>query len=373
MDIADKSWMYRRLENGFLSSEFCVGVETFVSFALSNPDCLLDGKLRCPCNRTKCRNKCFEDAETVKFHLGRYGFVPNYYCWEFHGDRYVPPMFPNFNMEAPSSSTTATLYRGTIHGWRTGDHHPQTVTPERWDAWTTALQQQDWQDRAVKNKANRNIELAGEDTGTTKQIAGAKTYNVHGKDLEEMEPYMAESMTPADDGSEPAVPSPQSVNSMFKTVVGGKKKGRIYEYGSMFGILYPDEMASGRRGGSLGVSQSSQSEQMADMRQALDSSLRRHNELCERMQATEAENALLRDRMASLEEQVRVLVAGMSQGATAHTSDRTLLGPDTSHMGRSRGAAVASSSCIHRLSQSYVPPTQEYEDGDDDDDETQSP
>ncbi|XP_073060143.1 uncharacterized protein [Primulina eburnea] len=188
-----------------------------------------------------------------------------------------------------------------------------------------------------------------------------------------MEPYMAESMTPADDGSEPAVPSPQSVNSMFKTVVGGKKKGRIYEYGSMFGILYPDEMASGRRGGSLGVSQSSQSEQMADMRQALESSLRRNNELCERMQATEAENALLRDRMASLEEQVRVLVAGMSQGATAHISDRTLLGPDTSHRGRSRGAAVASSSCIHRLSQSYVPPKQEYGDGDDDDDETQSP
>ncbi|XP_073275513.1 uncharacterized protein [Primulina huaijiensis] len=105
MDNTDRSWMYRRLENGFLSSEFCVGVETFVSFALSHPECLLDGKLRCPCNRKKCRNKCFEEAETVKFHLGRYGFVPNYYCWQFHGDQYVPPMFPNFNMEAPSSST----------------------------------------------------------------------------------------------------------------------------------------------------------------------------------------------------------------------------------------------------------------------------
>ncbi|XP_073316452.1 uncharacterized protein [Primulina huaijiensis] len=42
---------------------------------------------------------------------------------------------------------------------------------------------------------------------------------------EEMERYMAESMTPADDGSEPAVPSPQSVNNMFKTVVGGEEEG----------------------------------------------------------------------------------------------------------------------------------------------------
>ncbi|XP_073278599.1 uncharacterized protein [Primulina huaijiensis] len=186
-----------------------------------------------------------------------------------------------------------------------------------------------------------------------------------------MERYMAESMTPVDDGSEHAVPSPWSVNSMFKSVVGGKKKGRLYGCGSMASTLYPDEMAPGRRGGSSGVSQSSQSQQMADMRQTLDSSLRRNDELYERMQATKAENAMLRDLMVSLEEQVRVLVAGMSQGATAHTSGRTLLGPGTSH--RSRGASVASSSRTHRLSQSYVPPTQGYGDGDDDDDETQSP
>ncbi|XP_073310221.1 uncharacterized protein [Primulina huaijiensis] len=301
--------------------------------------------------------------------------------------------------------TTATLYRRTIHGWRTSGHHPQTVTPERWAAWTATWQQQDWQDRAAKNKANRNSEPVGQGTGTTKHIAGAKTYSAHGQDLrarhgrdptswelyvhthrhddgsfvdtrsrllhEEMERYMAESMTPVDDGSEHAVPSPRSVNSMFKSVVGGKKKGRMYGCGSMASTLYPDEMAPGRRGGSSGVCQSSQSQQMADMRHTLDSSLRRNDELYERMQATDAENAMLRDRMVSLEEQVRVLVAGMSQEATAHTSGRTLLGPGTFHRGRSRGASVASSSRTPRLSQSYVPPTQGYGDGDDD--ETQSP
>ncbi|XP_073318015.1 uncharacterized protein [Primulina huaijiensis] len=284
------------------------------------------------------------------------------------------------------------------------------VTPERGAAWTAAWQQQDWQDRAAKNKANRNSEPAGEGTGTTNHIAGAKTYSAHGQDLrarhgrdpmswelyvhthrhddgsfvdmrsrllhDEMERYMAESMTAVDDGSEPAVPSPQPVNSMFKTVVGEKKKGRMYGCGSMASTLYPDEMAPGRRGGSSGVSQWSESQKMADMRQTLDSSLRCNDELCERIQATEAENAMLRDRMGVLEEQVRVLVAGMSQRATAHTSGRTLLGPGTSHRGQSRGTAVASSSRTHRLSQRYVPPTQGYRDGDDDDnddDETQSP
>ncbi|XP_075475773.1 uncharacterized protein LOC142511684 [Primulina tabacum] len=201
------------------------------------------------------------------------------------------------------------------------------VTPEQrqwyWEqfctryTWAADIDAQDWQDRAAKNKANRNSEPTGEGTGTTEHIAGAKTYSAHGQDLrarhgrdptswelyvhthrhddgsfvdtrsrlihEEMERYMAESMTPTDDGSEPAVPSPQSVNSMFKTVVGGKKKGRMYGCGSMASTLYPDEMAPGRRGGSSGVSQSSQSQQMADMRQTLDSSLRRNDELCERM------------------------------------------------------------------------------------------
>ncbi|XP_075507636.1 uncharacterized protein LOC142544476 [Primulina tabacum] len=189
---------------------------------------------------------------------------------------------------------TVTLYRRTIHGWRSRDQHPQTVTPERWAAWTAAWQQQDWQDRAAKNKSNRNSEPVGVGTGTSKHIAGAKTYNAHGQDLqarhgrhptswelyvhthrhgdgsfvdtrshlihENMERYMAQSITPAEDGSEPDVPSPQSVNSMFKNVVGAKKKGRMYGCGSMASTFYPNEMAPGRRGGSSDVGPSSESQ-----------------------------------------------------------------------------------------------------------------
>ncbi|XP_073034856.1 uncharacterized protein [Primulina eburnea] len=204
--------------------------------------------------------------------------------------------------------TNATLYRRTIYSWRSTDKHPPTVTPERWAAWTDAWQQQDWQDKAAKNKANSNSEPACVGTGTSKHIAGAKTYSAHGHDLrarhgrdptswelyvhthrledgsfvdtrsrlvlEDMERSMAESVTPAGDGSEPDVPSPQSVNSMFKLVVGGKKKGRMYGCGSKASTLYPDEMAPGRRGGSSSVGQSSESQQMADMRQTIDTSLR---------------------------------------------------------------------------------------------------
>lgn len=54
MNNNDKTWMYRRSENEFLTNEFCLGVEAFVTFTLSHPECLLNGNLRCPCNRKKC-------------------------------------------------------------------------------------------------------------------------------------------------------------------------------------------------------------------------------------------------------------------------------------------------------------------------------
>ncbi|XP_073015062.1 uncharacterized protein [Primulina eburnea] len=310
----------------------------------------------------------------------------------------------------------AIIYRRTIHGWRSKNRYPQSVPQERWASWNAAWQQEDWQSRAAKNKANRNSEPAGTGTGTSKHIVGAKTYSAHGQDLrdrhgrdptswelyvhthrhadgsfvdtrscmihEEMERFMAESVTPFD-GSEPEVPSPQSVNDMFKSVVGGKKKGRMYGCGSMANTFYPDEMAPGRRGGSSGVDRSSDSQEMADIRQALDRSLHRNDELCDTVQTISAENVMLRDRMTSLEEQVRVLVAGMSQAATGHTSGTRASVPDTSHRGRSRarGASVGQSSRRYKFSQTYIPPTQGYgeddddedDDDEDDDDETQSP
>ncbi|XP_073137847.1 uncharacterized protein [Henckelia pumila] len=96
--------MYRRLQNGYISDEYINGVEDFMIFALSHVECLSAGKVRCPCNHKKCQNKVFLDENTVKEHLGRSGFVPNYYNWHLHGEEYIRPNFPNTNPDVPSSS-----------------------------------------------------------------------------------------------------------------------------------------------------------------------------------------------------------------------------------------------------------------------------
>ncbi|XP_073297992.1 uncharacterized protein [Primulina huaijiensis] len=261
----DRNWMYRRLENGFLTNEYCVGVESFVTFALGHPECLLNGNIRCPCNQKKCQNKIYLDEDTVKIHLGRYGFVPNYYNWFFHGEEYIQPFYPNLNMDAPSSSS-----------YRVAPRIAQTTFPDFFDTIEENVNEM-WLARAVKNKDNRNSEPARTRTETTKHIAGSKTYNGHCQKLREqhhrdptswelyvhthrhvdgsfvdersqlvdqaMQAYMNESLTPLDDGTTPSPPTSGEVNSMFSMVVGGPKKRRMYGCGSMASTIYQDEIA----------------------------------------------------------------------------------------------------------------------------------
>ena len=70
--------MYNRLENGFIRDDYFAGVDEFVNFTKSHPECMDGVMLHCPCNRSKCRNKAFHDEDTVKVHLCKKGFVPNY-------------------------------------------------------------------------------------------------------------------------------------------------------------------------------------------------------------------------------------------------------------------------------------------------------
>lgn len=79
----NKAWMYSRLENVFISEEYMNGVEEFVNFTKRHPECIDVDKLRCPCNQRKCRNTTFRDEDIVKVHLGKYGFVQNYYNCTF--------------------------------------------------------------------------------------------------------------------------------------------------------------------------------------------------------------------------------------------------------------------------------------------------
>ncbi|XP_073133532.1 uncharacterized protein [Henckelia pumila] len=84
-------WMYDRLENGYMRNEFFNGVEEFVNFAKIHPEVMSCEMMHCPCNRQKCKNRAYHDEDTVKEHLCRYGFVPNYYRWHHHGETYIAP------------------------------------------------------------------------------------------------------------------------------------------------------------------------------------------------------------------------------------------------------------------------------------------
>ncbi|XP_073119657.1 uncharacterized protein [Henckelia pumila] len=115
MDNTNRQWMYRRFDNGYVNDDYINGVEDFIVFALTHAECLSSGKIRCPCNDKKCQNKVFLDPVTVKVHLGRNGFVPNYHNWHLHGEVYIRPNFPNTNQDVPSSSRAPNRSTGTEH------------------------------------------------------------------------------------------------------------------------------------------------------------------------------------------------------------------------------------------------------------------
>ncbi|GMJ05685.1 hypothetical protein HRI_004237700 [Hibiscus trionum] len=85
----DRSWMYnidRLIMGHIINPDFERPLLEFITFALSKPRFTDRGNIRCPCNRPKCRNKSFQDPETVKIHVITEGFVPHYYNWVHHGE-----------------------------------------------------------------------------------------------------------------------------------------------------------------------------------------------------------------------------------------------------------------------------------------------
>ena len=77
----DREWMYEgQIVNGMFSNECGDKVDEFVTFALRHLECVNGGTaIRCPGTLVKCQNKKFLNVETVKVHLYRNGFVPDYY------------------------------------------------------------------------------------------------------------------------------------------------------------------------------------------------------------------------------------------------------------------------------------------------------
>ena len=79
-----------RIVNGFVSNEWVDKVDAFVEFSLKHPEFVNGGTdIKCPSPKPKYRNKQFLDVETMKLHLCRNGFMPDYYVWKYHGEKEV--------------------------------------------------------------------------------------------------------------------------------------------------------------------------------------------------------------------------------------------------------------------------------------------
>ena len=80
----DRSWMYNRVVNGYISDEYLQGVKRFMSHALSSLEGQAEKRIRCPC--TKCKNGQLHDRRVVQMHLCNKGFTENYHVWNRHGE-----------------------------------------------------------------------------------------------------------------------------------------------------------------------------------------------------------------------------------------------------------------------------------------------
>ena len=84
----DRSWMYepRKGMKGSIKERFCNGVHVFIRFSQSNNRNNVD--IRCPCSKRKHLKHWKPDVAEV--HLYKFGFVPNYYLWDRHGELVQP-------------------------------------------------------------------------------------------------------------------------------------------------------------------------------------------------------------------------------------------------------------------------------------------
>ncbi|KAM3344018.1 hypothetical protein P3S68_026109 [Capsicum galapagoense] len=82
----DRSWMYNMTNVGHLGlmPELVDDVDGFVDYAMTLEPFQLDGLVKCPCSKCKCRN--YEKSDIVKLHLYRNGFKEDYIVWTSHGE-----------------------------------------------------------------------------------------------------------------------------------------------------------------------------------------------------------------------------------------------------------------------------------------------
>ncbi|XP_060177806.1 uncharacterized protein LOC132607740 [Lycium barbarum] len=88
MNNLERDWMYDRLDGrGGINSSFVTGVDNFIQFALSQRNYMSGNKARCPCK--KCHSIKYIDVEIIEYHLFNFGFVEDYFVWEYQGEKDV--------------------------------------------------------------------------------------------------------------------------------------------------------------------------------------------------------------------------------------------------------------------------------------------
>ncbi|XP_021729406.1 uncharacterized protein LOC110696427 [Chenopodium quinoa] len=95
MKRRERSWMYERMVGKSINPEFVKGVDEFIEYVTDHPESSNPNEVRCPC--VKCKNKRLWNADTVKIHLYRKGFIPNYYQWMCHGEGFPGALERRFN------------------------------------------------------------------------------------------------------------------------------------------------------------------------------------------------------------------------------------------------------------------------------------
>ncbi|XP_059299093.1 uncharacterized protein LOC132051859 isoform X2 [Lycium ferocissimum] len=83
---SDCKWMYNRTypNCAWLREEFKEGVAGFIAKAMTLDDFLIEGTIRCPCEKCECAKLL--GPEAVKFHLYKNGFMKHYFVWTAHGE-----------------------------------------------------------------------------------------------------------------------------------------------------------------------------------------------------------------------------------------------------------------------------------------------
>ena len=79
MFASNQALMYDRLHpsQGGIKPEFYEGVEEFIIACVWTEQFTCEGTSRCPCRKCKCRR--FLDIESIKYHLYKDEFKPNYW------------------------------------------------------------------------------------------------------------------------------------------------------------------------------------------------------------------------------------------------------------------------------------------------------